>query len=198
MHNDDAMSFAWASSGRFLLRAVQEHEPYIIGARPVGAQGICLGRTGRPTAHRAFGSDGYPIGRKPRRNAAASLSRMEGAQGGLPFSEPTQSWLGGDPKSALGPHLRGLLPTRRISADRGYQRTGLQLSPGDRRVGPHRQWSRTGLVAAQHLGGAGLRLGLRAAAVGGGGGSVGAEMLAAPGATQARAGDVAAAGKAGA
>ena len=189
----DALNFARASWDGFLIRAV--HEQYIVDVRPVGANGICRGRTGGPTAHSTFGEDGYRVGGESWRNAAASVCGVERAQGGLPFLESAQGWMGAGSSWALATDACDLLPARRVSVDRRHQRTGLQLSSGDRGVGVDRQWAGSGDAAPQHFGGAGGPVGRRAAAGGNGGWVAGPAVLAAPRAAQTREGDVAAAGE---
>src|SRR5258706_7282592 len=123
----------WFWFHRFLNRPKHEHD---LGyARPVGATGIRVGPTGGPAPHPTSGENRHTPGSKSGRHAAASLAALEGTQSGLPFFRSTQGGSARSAEPALGSDPHPLPATRRVSADRRYNTTGLLLPPGDRGLG---------------------------------------------------------------
>ena len=136
----DFVSVMLARRIRFL--ADVEHDDEFIAARPVGAERICVGRTGRPTPHPTSGAYRHRVGSKSGRHLAAGISEDERPQSRLSVFQSGQGGPGANPNSPLGTDARRLPPTRRVFADRGHQRTGLQLPSGLARI-----WDRLATVA---------------------------------------------------
>ena len=146
----EAVCFVFARRGRFLTNAEHDHE--LVSACPVGANRICVGRTGRPTPHPTSGAYRHRVGSKSGRHLAAGISEDERPQSRLSVFQPGQGGPGANPNSPLGTDARRLPPTRRVFADRGHQRTGLQPPSGLRGFGIDWQRSRSRVAVTQYAG----------------------------------------------
>lgn len=167
-----------AARGRFLTDTDHDHE--FVSACPVGANGICAGRTGRPASHPTFGSNGPLPGSNSHGNAAASLPRLERPQGGLPISGSSGVWPVRDSAGPSATDAGSVSATRGVFADRRHHRTGLFEPSPDRAVGLYRQRAGPWIIAAQHPGSASGGLEFGPGARRGSAGTAGAQELDSP------------------